>query len=107
MNLIRLLTILFVVSSCARVPIVDSEWYGDKGAFGARATYFIQDKRRNISKAEWDKMRVGMVCTSAETFSNWKKSLMKLCDSNKACYFYSEEVEKATNALSRVESVAK
>lgn len=107
MNLIKLLMILFVVSSCARVPIVDSEWCGDKGAFGARCTYFIKDQRRNMAKAEWDKKRVGMVCTSAETFSNWKKSLMKLCDSNKACYFYSEEVNKATDALSRVESVAK
>jgi hypothetical protein len=107
MNLIRLLTILFALSSCARVPIVDAEFCGDKGAFGARCTYFIQDKKRSMTEAEWEKKRVGWVCTSPETFSNWKKSLLKLCDSNKACYFYSEEVEKATTSLGRIESLSK
>lgn len=104
---ITILMMLFVGTSCARVKILDSEWCGDKGSFGARCTYLKADKRRNLTKVEWDKARTGMICTDARTFTSWKVALKQLCDSHKGCYFYSEEVKETEAALSRVESVVK
>lgn len=74
------------------MTIRDSEWCGDAGPDGAVCATTLSDKTRDIPKDAWDEMRPGMICGSAETFAEWKASLLKLCKDSKRCKL--EEVPK-------------
>lgn len=81
--------ILFVslLNSCANIKISDSEWCGDLGAEGASCFHTLSDKQRNLNRPSWEEERVGMVCTSPKTFSDWQSTIMKLCIASKRCKF--------------------
>jgi hypothetical protein len=84
--------LLFVclLSSCARVPIKNSEWCGDLGAEGASCFNTLNDNSRDISKEEWDKERVGKLCTSPETFADLQAAILKLCKASGRCVYDSK-----------------
>lgn len=105
---IMLLMTLFAGTSCSRVALLDSEWCGDKGKLGARCNWLKSEgKERSVPKAEWDAQRVGMICTDAETFINWKSALKKLCDEQRICFFYQKEVAATEASINRVLSTVK
>jgi len=83
---------VFLLSSCAKVPIKDSEWCGDLGSSGASCFNTLSDKQRDIEKEAWDKERVGMICTKSETFADWQASILKLCKSSGRCTFENKKI---------------
>jgi hypothetical protein len=83
---------VFLLSSCAKVQIKDSEWCGDLGQDGASCFNTLSDKQRDIAKAEWDKERFGMICTKAQTFADWQASILKLCKASKRCTYEGKKV---------------
>lgn len=82
-----ILLISGVLSSCAKVVIKDGEWCGLKGSLGASCFHTLSDGSRSLTKAEWDSESIGMVCTKAENFGEWKKALLKLCDETGMCAY--------------------
>jgi hypothetical protein len=86
--------ILFVslLSSCARIPVKDSEWCGDLGSEGASCFNTLSDNQRDIPKDKWDEERVGMICTKSQTFADWQATILKLCKASKRCTFEDKKI---------------
>lgn len=78
-NVLRILLTLTLLVSCSQVKIKDHEFCGDAGPYGASCFHTLTDESRDIEKEEWDRERFGMICTNAESFADWKESLLKLC----------------------------
>lgn len=49
------------------------------GESGASCFHTLSATTRDIAKPDWDKERVGKICTAAESFANLKASILKLC----------------------------
>ena len=84
---VYLILFAFLVSSCSRVQIKDSEWCGDMGKEGAYCFNTLSDGSRPLLYEEWNRERFGMVCTKSENFTDWKKSILKLCRISKSCTY--------------------
>ena len=69
----------FLLSSCARVEIKNTEWCSDLGQEGAYCFNTLSDDSREVIKDAWDKERFGMLCTSSDDFAEWKAVILKLC----------------------------
>lgn len=82
----------FLLSSCAKVNIADSEWCGDLGSAGASCFNTLSETQRDISKEAWDKERVGWLCSKPETFADWQATILKLCKASKRCTFEDKKV---------------
>jgi hypothetical protein len=91
------------VSGCAHVEIKDSEWCGDMGESGAECFHTLTTEARELTKAEWDIERFGMVCTKADTFADWKAVIEKLCNKTGLCDY---ETQASLSAFfSRVKKI--
>ena len=87
MNIKKLFAISLILTSCAQVKVSDSEWCGDMGPEGAYCFKTFSDSERELTQAEWDEERFGMICTSSESFRNFKAVIQKLCYSTKRCTY--------------------
>ena len=67
------------LNSCASVKLKNSEWCGDLGNDGASCFNTHNDNIRDVLPEAWEKERFGMLCTKAETFADWKATILKLC----------------------------
>lgn len=96
MNLKNLLVILLICvsASCAKIKISDQEYCGDIGEFGATCFHTLTEETRDIEKGAWDRERFGMICSTAETFGEMKKVVLKLCSLSKRC---SKKAKKKIN----------
>ena len=90
----KLTKILFVTTaltlvSCqhAKVEVRDQAWFVDKGELGALELHTMVDTKQKITKADWDNMRFGMLCTTPQTFGEIKKTIEKLCSYYKYCEY--------------------
>lgn len=96
---VTVLSFAFNLSACASVEVKDTVWYGDMGPAGAYEFHTHNDKTKEFTLEEWDRMRPGMICTQPKTFAEWKAIILKLCTENPRCKF--EEVE---SFLAQIES---
>lgn len=108
-NLKKRLEILFVLifaSSCAKVQIHDDLWCIDAGKYGAECFNTISNKEKTLNKYEWDKLRVGQVCSATESpgkgYSNIKNAIEKLCADTRFCT--AEQKEMIKNIAEKVDS---
>jgi hypothetical protein len=97
-----------LTAACA-VPIHNHEWCADNGD-GANCFHFLTDESRDLSKAEWDDLRVGQVCTMdppdhyGETFADIKATIAKLCTKTpNACSY--EAKKKLSNFFRNLQKV--
>lgn len=86
-------------ASCAPIKIKDHEFYGDMGKFGAVKVHslFTEIPPVRIYQPEWDQMRIGMVCTSADTIADIQATVDKLCTRSNQCDY--EEMQKARSSM--------
>jgi len=95
------------LSACgSRVRITDTEWCADVGASGASCFRTLSNISRDIPKAEWDEERFGQICSTADTFAEWKAALLKLCSDTGRCDYQTQEIirrfeTKAVRAVRR------
>lgn len=82
---VAVLLISSVFPACARIKIQDAEWCGDIGPYGAECFHTTTDEHRSIPKEQWDAERFGQLCTTPESFANWKAALLKLCKKTGMC----------------------
>ncbi len=60
------------------------------GASGADCYHTLTPETRELTKAEWDTERFGMVCTKADTFADWKAAIEKLCNKTGICDYQTQ-----------------
>ena len=86
--LVALLGLIFAVS-CSPVTIHDDTWCADAGKFGAECFNTISNKEFSLNKYEWDKLRVGQICSATERpgegYKNIKVAIEKLCADSRFC----------------------
>lgn len=70
------------------------------GPAGASCVNLLTDGNRDISPEVWDRLEVGpdhrfgKLCTSSDSFTDMKKSIMKMCKICKCCTY---EFKKKVN----------
>lgn len=74
------------VLSCA-VQIKNQRWYGDAGDDGAVWFETLTNATGDVDKADWDKLRFGMVCSVAQNYADLKAVLEKLCHETNNCVY--------------------
>lgn len=108
-KLLSIALVLFAVSGCGSPEKVrDRIFYGDKGKFGATAVHTLRTDipPKRIYKAEWDDLRIGMICGTADDINDLIVLIDKLCnkDSNNCDY---EAVEGAKKAMRQLKASMK
>lgn len=110
MKHLKSLLILTLLTSCAKVEIPDVEWCGDLGPLGASCFTTLSKKERDLTKEQWDKERMGMICASSDGFAKIKTTILKFCEVNKKrCEFemidqinkFDDSIKNATKAERR------
>lgn len=84
MQLKNLLIALFAVLSLScspKVEVYDKEVCADLGAEGARCTHTLVDQARDVTKAEWDTIRFGMLCMDSRGFTDTETIIDQICQS--------------------------
>jgi hypothetical protein len=97
------LLFVFLLNSCAKVPIKNSEWCGDLGSEGASCFNTLNDNSRDISKEEWDQERIGMICTKPQTFQELQSAILKLCKASKRCTYENKKI--IFNFIKNIEAI--
>lgn len=86
------------LSGCRNVAIKDHEYCGDKGSLGATCVHTLSSKKRKLTKPEWDKARVGMICETAAVFADVKTATQQLCQVCNCCTY---EIQEQINTYFR------
>ena len=89
-----------VLSACSTpVEIRDSEWYGSRGFLGADAFHTLTTDSQELSYpewlAKWNDLDHPIVCTSSDTFADWKNVIEKLCSAKGRCKYMTPEQKAA------------
>lgn len=74
-----MILLILNLESCAKVKIKDHEFCADAGELGASCFYTRSNQTRRIPLHEWEEQRIGMICSHANTFADWKATILKLC----------------------------
>lgn len=95
-----------VLTGCSKVVIYDDLFCVDAGKFGARCFSNISKQKIELDKFEWDKIRLGQVCTATkkpgEGYSHIKQAIEKLCADSAFCS--AEDKRKIEEFDSKVKS---
>jgi len=82
-------SMLLLLSGCSRVVIKDLAWCADAGIHGAECDYTISHKPFSLDKFQWDKLRLGQICSASEnpgeSYRNIRDALDKLCADSDRC----------------------
>lgn len=100
-----LLFVCGLLLSACTVKINDSEFCADIGSLGATCFQLLSDHRRDISKAQWDKLRFGQICETPDVFANLKSAIESLCQNTNNCTY--EQKEQVAQFFTKVESIKK
>jgi hypothetical protein len=55
------------------------------GSQGAACYHALTQDHEDLPKAIWDIRRYGMLCTTGDTFADWKQAIEQLCSYSKNC----------------------
>lgn len=76
-------------STCHHIEIKDHIWCGDKGSIGASCFHDLTGEKSTLTKAEWDDLRFGQICTldpegnKGATFADYKYFIETMCSWHK------------------------
>lgn len=104
-GMLSAILLLLSLSSCARVPIKNTEWCGDMGPNGAQCFHTLSDESRTLSATEWENERFGMICATSKDFGEFKKVITNLCRISKRCTY--EMKQKINTFFTRVDEYEK
>lgn len=98
MNKLKLLALLLIVSlsatvlsGCGHVTVKDKEACADLGVAGAACTTTFTSQRRNISKPNWDRERVGWICMRSNDYSDGEDAIDELCRTTNLCDYETQQ----------------
>lgn len=96
-KLALLLTLLLTsLVSCVHGPkikVYDKVVCSDLAEDGAHCNHTLQAKPSDVSKPEWDKMRVGWFCTDSTGYNDTETSLDQLCNDYGCTYEEHQYIE--------------
>jgi hypothetical protein len=73
----------FLSISCGSVTIKDSTWDGSLGGDGAAEFHTLKSDKAYLTLDEfirkWEDLAHPMICTTVDTFADWKGIMEKLC----------------------------
>lgn len=104
---LAILSCFIFLSACGSIKIHDDLWCADAGRFGAECFHAISGKEVSLDKFQWDRLRVGQICSATDSpgegYKNLKAALEKLCADTNRCT--PEQVEAIQNISKWLESV--
>lgn len=74
-----------VLNGCSQITVKDKEVCADLGVVGAHCAHTFITQRSDLTKADWDKRRIGWMCMSADDFSDTEDSVDELCRTTNMC----------------------
>jgi hypothetical protein len=91
--LIVLLSVIVstTLSGCGHVTVKDKEACADLGVAGAACTTTFTSQRRNISKSNWDRERVGWICMRSNDYSDGEDAIDELCRTTNLCDYETQK----------------
>ena len=94
-------TLLFIsLASCATtVTVYDKLVCGDLDRFGAHCAHTLTNEQRDIPKAQWDKIRVGWLCTDSTGYNDTETAIDQLCAENPCDYETRQTIETVKENL--------
>jgi len=96
------------IVSCGHVTVKDKEACADLGTAGAACTTTFTSQRRNISKSNWDRERVGWICMRSNDYSDAEDAIDELCRTTNLCnYETQQKVETLKTNMRRIVRKAK
>lgn len=95
MRFILVLALSLGAIGCGGLKI-PNEWVcADGGKHGAFCAMTRSNSEQRLSKAQWDKVRVGWFCMHPDSFGNYQKFIELACNQNKNCI--DDATRKAAN----------
>lgn len=85
------LFIILLLASCTNVQIKDGEVCANAPDGSASCFHMFSDSSRDLSKEEWDELRVGWLSQSPELYANIESALESECQTHHDCSY---EVDK-------------
>jgi hypothetical protein len=93
--------VALLLSGCIEVTIQDHTIYVDMGSLGAHSRTTLSNQSQDISKSQWDDMRIGMLCMTPDTYADWKEVIEKLCSKSNTCKYQITPTVKAVDTAIR------
>lgn len=89
------------LSGCSNITVTDHVLYGDEEPMGAVAVHTLANVPPvDLTEAQWDAMRGGMVCMSTKTIADFKAYIEEECSiSNNCLYDQSPVIQAHKKAL--------
>lgn len=104
----RFLLLFAFLAGCSKIQVPNTEFCADMGQLGAACFYSDSDQERELTKEAWDAERFGMLCTTGESYGEWKAALLKLCSETSLCKRAdTEKVVKALDGLQEKSRLAR
>lgn len=67
------------LTSCGHVTVYNRRVFADLGKYGSHYAETLTDKTGDVSKAEWDKLRVGMLCMNSQAYTDAETAIDQAC----------------------------
>jgi len=83
------------LSGCSSITVYNRRVYGDLGKYGAHWAETLTDKKGDLTKEEWDKVRVGMLCMSSEAYTDAETAIDQACVQLNCDYKTRESLQRA------------
>ena len=93
--------------SCSQVQIKDEVFYATKGVMGATAIHTLAPGQQNIKFQDWLTLlrTKPLVCSSIDTFGDFKKAIEQLCSVCNCCNYDSKQ--SMENFFSKLQKAGK
>lgn len=103
------MALLLILNSSCAVTIQNERWWGDLGPSGAVWFDTLDNQTGTVDKASWDALRIGMACTTTDTFAEIKKEIEQLCSASGRCDYpaVSQVLNKFQAKLSQINDTRK
>lgn len=102
-----LITSFIAATSCGHVTVYNRRVYGDLGAYGAHYAETLTNKTGDVSKAQWDRIRVGMLCMDSQAYTDAETAIDQACVLLKCDYQTRESLRQGFARVSGVVKKAK
>lgn len=103
---LAILSCFIFLNACGHVKIHDDPFCADAGRFGAECFYTLSGKQFSLDKFQWDRLRVGQICSATENpgegYKNLKNAIEKLCADSNRCT--PEEIQMLQNIMTWLDS---
>lgn len=102
-------SLIAISSACTtqQFKVYDKEVCGDLGQDGAACAHTYIDKKRDLTKKQWDEIRIGWLCSNSEGFNDTETLVEQVCQVVSCDYQTRENVKKVVAKAMKIAKRAK